>query len=525
MSTIVETTAGKIEGQVEDELNIFRGIPYAAPPVGDLRWLPPQPLESWTGVRSAASFGSASPQIAKGTDENVPPGMEAFAAMMAVNEPESEDCLYLNIWTSSTDDLQRPVLFWIHGGGFIGGAGSQSIYNGSVLCKRGDMVVVTINYRMGPFGFLNLNEVTNGAIPATGNEGLLDQIAALEWVRDNIADFGGDPGNVTIFGESAGGISAACLLAMPRAKGLFHKAIDQSGPYGLVHSLNGATRLSERFLDACGFNGNPVEGLRSATTSQLVDAALQLVSQQMAVPDPDFGRLPMKPVVDGKVLPVLPVTAVADGAADGIPLLVGSTRDEMKSFGMAPEIASLDEAGLVSNFQLCGSDWDVQGIVDAYRDHLTRQAGDASPPSLFVTIETDRAVRMPAVRLVEAQRKRQHPAYHYMVTWSSPLLDGLLGAMHAIEIGFLFGTYKQKAFVPLFGSGPAADLLAKNIQDAWLTFARTGDPSCEGLGTWPLYGDKRETMILGDTFGVETILDDEIYRVWEPVPDTIIGWN
>ena len=215
---IVETLAGKLEGQFEDAVYVFKGIPYAEPPVGNLRWMPPEPHRAWRGVRSAHKFGPIS------VERQMNPGPQ-FRTV----EPYSENSLFLNVWTPGLNDALRPVMFWIHGGGFQSGAGSLPLYRGSLLAKRGDIVVVTINYRLGMLGFLNWNEITGGRIPASGNEGILDQILALKWVRDNIAKFGGDPNNLTVFGESAGSMSISCMLSMEQARGLFHKAIMESG--------------------------------------------------------------------------------------------------------------------------------------------------------------------------------------------------------------------------------------------------------------------------------------------------------
>jgi len=215
---IIETTAGKLKGLFEDGLYVFKGIPYAEPPTGKLRWMPPEPRKPWRGVRSALKFGAISVQ------KQINPGTQ-FQTI----EPFSEDCLFLNVWTPGLDNARRPVLFWIHGGGFQSGAGSLPLYRGSLLAKRGDVVVVTINYRVGVFGFMNWYEITGGKIPASGNEGLLDQMLALKWVQDNIARFGGDPDNVTVFGESAGSMSISCMLSMDQARGLFQKAIMESG--------------------------------------------------------------------------------------------------------------------------------------------------------------------------------------------------------------------------------------------------------------------------------------------------------
>ena len=246
---IVSSRSGKVEGEYREGLYVFKGIPYAAPPVGDLRWQPTQPVKPWDGVRPVKNYGNIAPQNAM----PIPiPGMPAF------EEPQNEDCLFLNIWTPGLDDARRPVMFYIHGGAFIIGAGSETVLEGGKLARRGDIVLVSINYRMGAFGFLNLKEITGGKIPATGNEGLLDQITALDWVHDNIIAFGGDPDNITVFGFSAGGMSIGNLLAMPLAKGKFRKTINRSGAANVVGPLDATVRISEEYLKILNLkNGVP----------------------------------------------------------------------------------------------------------------------------------------------------------------------------------------------------------------------------------------------------------------------------
>src|SRR6516225_9495963 len=263
MSALVTTTYGKLEGLEQDELAVFKGIPFATPPVGSRRWLPPLKPSAWNGIRDARNFGAACPQLSLSP---------VVLGGMQIEEPQSEDCLYLNIWTPKADNKQRPVMVWIHGGAFRIGSGAQIIYDGSSLARRGDVVVVTINYRLGPFGFLRLADLTDGKIPSTGNEGLLDQIAALEWVRDNIAQFGGDPANVTIFGESAGGGKVCTLLAMPAARGLFHRAIVQSGAAIRLRERDRAHALTDAVLRVLGVAGDDVRRLQALPMAQLLAA-------------------------------------------------------------------------------------------------------------------------------------------------------------------------------------------------------------------------------------------------------------
>ena len=349
MSVITQTNSGRIEGLSRDGLNIFKGIPYAAPPTGERRWLPPGPVEPWTDIRQAQSFGPTAPQN---------PSQLEILSSPAEPEPQDEDCLYLNVWTPGLDDARRPVMVWVHGGAFVTGSGSTPLYDGSSLSNRGDTVLVTTNYRLGPFGFLNLSSVTDGQIPATGNEGLLDMMAALEWVRENISNFGGDPANVTIFGESAGGMAIGALLVMPSAKGLFHKAILESGS-NTVHSPERSKKVAKRYLEVLNVPADDVEALKSLPTAEWL-AALEEVAQ----PNPETGVMPMQPVVDGDLLPELPLVGLANGMADGVPILIGSNLEEWKLMsGLDPDMAGLDEAGMVDRLSQSASNWDILKVI------------------------------------------------------------------------------------------------------------------------------------------------------------------
>jgi len=375
---IVRTTAGKIEGNYRRGLYIFCGIPYAAPPVGSRRWLPPKPVEPWSGIRPVKRFATTAPQN--------PPVSSLLATPQP--EPQDEDCLYLNIWTPELDDARRPVLFWIHGGGFTTGSGSDLAYYGRSLVTRGDVVLVSINYRLGALGFLNLNEVTGGKIPAAGNEGLLDQAFAMKWVRDNITAFGGDPDNVTIFGESAGGMSVGAQLAMPWSKGLFHRAIPQSGAANTASSLDRAVRTANAFLSIIRTSDS--DALRSLSVERLMEAQKKLLIKA-AAPDSDIGGMPLQPVIDGGVLPQLPINAIADGSADGIPVLVGSNLDEWKLFSaMDKSIAKLTGEQLTQRLQRLLPSGDVPGLVEVYRKALEKRGVPATPHELLSAIHWQR---------------------------------------------------------------------------------------------------------------------------------------
>jgi len=497
MDAVVTTVSGKLEGVQREDIFIFRGVPYATPPVGEKRWLPPEPLRQWQGIREAKKLGAVAPQNIN-TIRAIQGGDEQFAV-------QSEDCLFLNISTPGLDNGRRPVMFWIHGGGSIDGAGSQGIYNGRWLARRGNVVVVTINYRLGSLGYLNLNEITGGRIPATGNEGFLDQVAALKWVRDNIAAFGGDPGNVTIFGQSAGAHAVATLLGMPAAKGLFHKAICQSGTAGNACLPDEARHASEVFLNAVGVNAKDVSALRALSVDRLLAAQAKFSRSR---------EVRFRAVADGKVLPEPPQTAVEKGSAKSIPLMVGSTLEETK---MYMDVTAIDEAGLAKRLEGMLPAEYTPGILKAYREIRSRRGLSVTPGELFSAIQTDATMRLGAFRLLEAQRKQSRDVYSYLFTWKSPALGGRLGACHAIELGFVFGTTDPV----LTGQGPEADTLVRKTQDAWVAFARTGNPGCESLGEWPRFGDKQETMVLGKECAVVNGPCREELEVWARLPKSV----
>jgi para-nitrobenzyl esterase len=478
--TTVNTTCGQLRGSNEDGLAVFRGVPYASPPVGDLRWMPPAPPAPWSGVRDALAFASAAPQEKSAL---LPP-------LMTVEQTESEDCLYLNVWTPAADCAARPVMFWIHGGGFYLGAGSQALYDGRHLAAR-DVVVVTINYRMGAFGFVHLAGPTNGRIPATGNEGLLDQVAALEWVRTNIAAFGGDPDNVTIFGESAGGMSVASLMTMPRARGLFHKAIVQSGPGHTNFSVDESIRLmAEPMLDALG-NRDP-DHLRGITTDAAQSAMPTFLAAVSGGDITTFNHW-AKPVVDDEIIVGWPEAVLAVGAHAGLALMVGTTRDEMAK----PVDPVFEDEQLLERVGLMMPSVDALGLVGAFREARGARLAPVDARSLFAAIHTHRTMTVPSTRLLDAHRPHG-PAFHYIFDWMSPAMDGANGAQHGIDTGFVFGTHNSSPdYAAAFGGGPAADALANAVMDAWVAFAANGDPSTASLGAWPAYGAARETMMIG----------------------------
>jgi para-nitrobenzyl esterase len=497
---VVAVKSGKIEGKFENDLYIFKGIPYATPPVGELRWLPPQPIKKWDGIREAKEFGAIAPQT-------VMP-MGPFGQMP---QPQSEDCLFLNVWTPGLYNAHRPVMVWIHGGAFTLGAGSDPSYDTGILPKRGNIVMVSINYRLGMLGFLRLKDITGGKIPATGNEGLLDQVLALKWVKDNIAAFGGDPGNITLFGESAGGMSMGSLMAMPSAKGLFLKGILESGSGDYAISLEDANINGRLFLETAGIKENDVKALRALTPPQLLEIEKKMVASRLG-----RGKNPevtvAVPVIDKEIIPDDSNKLAKQGYSKEIITLVGTNLNEWKLFTMMePGFDQIDEAGILNRLSKVMSTDAAKALVSAYRQARVKRGEPTTPAEIYTAIFGDLMFRMPGVRLVEAQQANQQTAYSYLFTWKSPAMGGVLGACHGLEIGFVFGNYNDM----FCGSGPEADKLAKRMQDAWLAFARTGDPSCKSIGKWPMYGSKRMTMILDKDCHVEATPYEEERQAWD----------
>ncbi|UCB42452.1 MAG: carboxylesterase/lipase family protein [Dehalococcoidales bacterium] len=514
MNPLVETTNGKVEGIEKDGLKIFLGIPFAAPPTGERRWLPPQPVEPWTGIKETKSYVATAPQniVPISPDSPFQPSPKLDLSL-GVQPAINEDCFQLNVWTPGIDNARRPVMVWIHGGGFTSGTGASPASNGGTLASRGDIVLVTINYRLNVFGFLRLKDITNGRIPSTGNEGMLDQVAALQWVRDNIEKFGGDPGNVTIFGISAGGASVAALLAMKEARGLFHKAISQSGSAHFLTDLDEANNYAEYFIHVLG-DGGSASSLQTLTMEQVLENYVKALSA------PKGARGPML-VIDNEIFPELPIDSIRAGSADGIPLIAGTTADEWRTWqAMDPAIKDLVEGRMYGRFRRMMPDWDMTGMVEEYQEALTRRGITVTPAEIYIAVMTARMFWIPTTQMLEAHGGRGNPAYSYMFTWKATAKNGMFGAFHGIDGGFLWGTFNPE----IVGTDPAADTLSQNVQDAWIAFARTGSPDGTGLGDWQVYGERRKTMLLGQQSGIEEAPFEEERRIWDKAPSNIYKW-
>lgn len=478
---ITTTTAGAVEGMRLDGVDAFLGIPYAQ--AG--RFAPPEPPAAWQGTRPAVEFGAIAPQ-------------GAGAHFQRFDLPQSEDCLSLNVWTPGTDGGARPVLVWIHGGAFRQGSGASPLYDGAALAARGDVVVITINYRLASLGFLGHPDLASGPGAPSGNWGLLDQVEALRWVRDNAAAFGGDPGNVTIFGESAGAVSVTLLCTMPAARGLFHKAAAQSGAAISVSSRS-AHALAEELAEVAGV----------ANVAALRDLQLEDLLAAQAVVDARGALRTFVPCRDGVVLDRQPLEALASGSAAGIPLIVGTNVDEWKLFAPAdPHSRDLDEERMRKRLADRLDPESVDDVIDTVSAARRARGEPTDPNDVFFAIESERFFRVPALQAADAH-SGQGPTYVYLFGWGSPAMGGWLGSCHGLEIAFVFGNQGRGELAMFTGEGPDADALAERMMDAWLAFARTGDPSTAELA-WPRHDPAtRPTMVFDVTTRAEAAPRDE----------------
>jgi para-nitrobenzyl esterase len=472
MDTLVETASGPVIGCSGDRVLAFLGIPYAAPPSGASRWQPPQPPEPWRQPRQCDRFGHAAWQATGGPFEGIVPGNRVTNM--------GNDCLNLNVWTPSVDG-SRPVMVWLHGGAFQIGSSSLNAYNGERLARRGDVVVVTLNYRLGAFGFLMIDHPD-----AAPNCGLLDQVAALEWVRDNIAAFGGDPSRVTIFGESAGAGSVLSLMSMPSAEGLFHRAIVQSGATDLVQTRETALSITDAFADAAGVAPRDLLAMQALPT----DAILRAQAETAAALQGTQGSMIFHPVVDGRVMTNSWLDARQAGLHRDVALIIGTTHDELGLFrSFDPQLPSMDDEMLRKRLL---NDPNHEALIATYRSLYP----DAHASILWTAITSDQAMWLPALRIAEAHQCHQPSTYMYRFDW--PAADDDMGSPHGIDIPFAFDTIDVDGWDEFIDGPERAHLLAKAIQHAWAAFAHTGDPTSPNLPTWDRFEPQgRATMILG----------------------------
>lgn len=489
---LAKTTAGMVRGKAVEGGIVFKGIPFAAPPLGPRRFRPPESVEPWEGIREATQFGPACPQV-----QRTPSPILARTQQISV--AFDEDCLSLNVWTPAADDARRPTMVWLHGGGFMG-AGCTWPFDDGTAFVRDNAILVTINYRLGPFGFLYLDTLFDQA-DQTGNLGLLDQIAALSWVRDNSAAFGGDPDNVTVFGESFGAVCVQTLLGMPAARGLFRRAILQSAVQ-LYRRADTAHAIALQILKQLGVQAGDWAKLSTVPASQLVEASLNVRD-----PQPQFGSI-WKPVVDGITLPDTPTRLVAAGHAKDVDLLVGYNADEWRilSFGSpARTMPAPDLASLLATFSLTPE--------DVYATYLASRGG-TTEQDVSAAVESDLTIIIPTIRLAQAQLRHMDRVWVYRFDWSTPVLDGILGAFHMLDLPFTFERYDNPA---LLGDDPPK-ALGRDLHGALVRFAATGNPNGGALPYWPSYDlYRRQTMLFDVPCTVAENPGAAIRELWEHV--------
>lgn len=500
MTNIVETIYGKVEGLAENGLIVFKGIPYAAPPIGKLRFSPPVPPTRWEDIYDASKFGPDAPQIVN--EQGI--GFNS-------DQSQSEDCLKLNIWTPGVDQQKRPVLFWIHGGGFISGGSSRPMYEGTSLALRGDVVIVSINYRIGILGLLTHPILTDSKTGYSGNWGFLDQIAALQWVHDNIQLFGGDPDNLTIFGESAGGASVNLLMISPKTRGLFRRVISQSGAPFPATKKQGI-EAAEVVFKELNLEAPNIDELRDIKPEAFLNVQKKW-SQIMS-----RGLTASRPVLDGKIIPYGPFEAIKQGITKNIELLIGSNRDEFKLFLVGINKEQYNEEDLLKHLKSRFSnrenikESDIKEIIELFRKVRSSRDEPTNPYELLCAITTDYMLRSPKMRFAEKLNAAGNKSYAYLFTWESP--NKRLGSCHALEIPFVFGTLKTS---PKFtGTGSEAENLSAFMQDSWISFAQGGGPGLKELESWPEYDRKnRATMIFGIDSKIQNAPREPERKVWD----------
>ncbi len=491
---VVKTTNGAVQGLVQNGVQVFKGIRYGTEPVGGLRFMPPQKPAPWKDIADATEFGAPAMQMMSGwlasPETDFQRQLSSILPIPQETKIGNEDCLFLNVWTPGLGDgKKRPVMVWLHGGGFVAGSGAWPIYDGTNLARQGDAVVVTVNHRLNVFGHLYLGGLAGDGYAKSGNVGILDLVAALEWVRDNIEAFGGDPGNVTIMGESGGAAKVCVLLAMPDAKGLFHKAIIQSGPALRARPKDAATRLAKGVLDELQVSAGDVKTLQGIPAHAIVSAAFASTAKTEGPGMYSYANL--SPVVDSVVLPADPFVPAAPAVSANVPIVIGWNKDEMTLFNAAePWFGKLTEAEMRERAkQIAGAK--SEGLIVAYR----KLHPDYTPTYVYNLLISGSGFFADSVTLAERKAaQKAAPVHMYYLVWETPVSNKQFKTPHLLDVPFMFDNV-EKARV-LVGPGPEPQALAKQMSDAWLAFARAGKPDAKSIPHWPPYtAERRSTMV------------------------------
>jgi para-nitrobenzyl esterase len=479
---VAETRAGKIRGAINDGISVFKGVRYGEDTF-TTRFAAPQPAVPWAGVRDALEYGASSPQAVSGD------GGGLFASWRPKPPlPTSEDCLFLNVWTPGLrDGKKRPIMVWLHGGGFVTGSGSSNAYEGTRLARRGDVVVVTINHRLNTFGYLYLGEYGE-SFADSGNAGILDIVLALRWVRDHAAEFGGDADNLTIFGESGGGAKVSVLMGMDSAKGLFHRGIVQSGPWLRVTPEDVAAQAATRVIEQLGLTRDTIEKIRSLPLEEIQSAVASATQ-------PGAAGIATGPVLDGRSITRHPFYPDAAPQGQHVPMLIGTCRTETSLLegAAAPQLFALTWESLPKRLAPWLQGLDVDAVLAQYRKLHPSYA----PAAMYFTITTDRGFYRSSV--AEANRKAEQggaPVYFYLLDWETPVQGGKYLVPHALDIGFVFDNVARSE--SMSGIGPEQQKIADSMSEAWLAFARSGDPNHAGLPNWPKYDALTKATMIFD---------------------------
>ncbi|MBN1159240.1 MAG: carboxylesterase/lipase family protein [Bacteroidales bacterium] len=497
-TALVQTEYGKVAGYIMNDIYTFKGIPYAQAE----RFMPPEKPEVWEGIRSSRMYGPICPlEITYGSDELEFIQQHDFGYM-------NENCLNLNIWTQGIQDgKKRPVMVWLHGGGYTSGSSHElPVYDGENISKTSDVVLVSVNHRLNVLGFLDLSGV-NDKYKYSANAGMLDIVAALEWVRDNIANFGGDPGNVTIFGQSGGGGKVGTLMQMPSAKGLFHKAIMESGAAGSLKDTGYTRLVGFAILEELELRPEQVDSLKNVPHTELLAAgnrAIQKVSAKISQQGGIMGHLGWSPSVDGDVIPCQIGTPEGEGISKDIPLLIGTNKNEFHASMTNPELRNITEAQAKEYLQTQYGE-----KTDAFIAAVKKTYPDDTRGSDLVDVDV---MFRPGSLQFASQKSAVAggaPVYMYLFTWQSPVLDGLPKAVHCLEIGFVFNNIdccKEST-----GDSRETYDLADRISHTWTQFAATGDPNWDGIPRWEPYTESSgSTMLLNNTFELVHHHDKEL---------------